>query len=139
MKVYTILKNIAKKVSLDYVHPVGEIFISVDASFNPNNTWGGVWQKLTDKFLVGAGNEYTLGATGGNKTHYHNLPIGFDQTHFYGSVTMQNDYGSIVTQAQHATVVSSSNYPSTATRTSYSSASGTLPPYQAVYMWQRTA
>lgn len=41
MKVYTILKNIAKKVSLDYVHPVGEIFISVDASFNPNNTWGG--------------------------------------------------------------------------------------------------
>lgn len=41
MKIYTILRNIAKKVSLDYVHPVGEIFISVDASFNPNNTWGG--------------------------------------------------------------------------------------------------
>ena len=42
MKVYTILKNIAKKVSLDYVHPVGEIFISADADFNPNVTWGGM-------------------------------------------------------------------------------------------------
>lgn len=41
MKIYTILRNIAKKVSLDYVHPIGEIFISTDASFNPNESWGG--------------------------------------------------------------------------------------------------
>lgn len=41
MKVYTILKNIAKKVSLDYVHPVGEIYTTTDSSFNPNKTWGG--------------------------------------------------------------------------------------------------
>lgn len=41
VKVYTILKNIAKKVSLDYVHPVGEIFISTDSTFDPNKTWGG--------------------------------------------------------------------------------------------------
>ena len=36
-----LFKNIAKKVQLDYVHPVGEIFISADADFNPNTTWGG--------------------------------------------------------------------------------------------------
>ncbi len=37
----SILLNIARKVSLDYVHPVGEIFVSADATFDPNKTWGG--------------------------------------------------------------------------------------------------
>lgn len=41
MKIYNILKNISKKVALDYVHPIGEVFISVDADFNPNVTWWG--------------------------------------------------------------------------------------------------
>ena len=41
LNIYDFILNIAKKVSLDYVHPVGQIFISANDSFDPNNEWGG--------------------------------------------------------------------------------------------------
>lgn len=144
MKLAFILKNLATKVSLDYVHPVGEIFTTTSATFDPNISWGGVWSKITDKFLVGAGSTYTLGATGGEATHTltesempsHNHRI----TWGHGS------------SAQLMGLNASGN---AGIRLSYTSASAAdyiygndtgggqshnnLPPYQAVYMWQRTA
>jgi len=44
MKLAFILKNLATKVSLDYVHPVGEIFTTTSATFDPNISWGGMEQ-----------------------------------------------------------------------------------------------
>lgn len=46
MNVNNIFKNIAKKVSLDYVHPVGEIKIFDSADFDPNKMWGGLGNSL---------------------------------------------------------------------------------------------
>lgn len=41
MKLYYVLKNISKKVALDYAHPVGEIFCTTSSTFDPNEMWGG--------------------------------------------------------------------------------------------------
>lgn len=55
-----------KAFILDKVYPVGTIYITKDGSFNPNNALGGTWSLIHDRFLVGAGNAYELGETGGS-------------------------------------------------------------------------
>ena len=50
---------------LDMIYPVGSIYMSV-LSTNPATFFGGTWQKIQGKFLLGAGGGYTLGTSGGN-------------------------------------------------------------------------
>lgn len=49
---------------IDVFYPVGTIYETKDANFNPNTVWGGTWIKITDKFLVAAGSTYS--GTGGS-------------------------------------------------------------------------
>ena len=48
----------------DMVYPVGSIYISVNAT-NPQTLFGGSWTQLENRFLLGAGSDYSNGATGG--------------------------------------------------------------------------
>lgn len=51
-------------------HPVGSVYITISSSFNPANQWGGTWSKIAEgQCLIQAGNNYTLGSTGGEATH----------------------------------------------------------------------
>ena len=49
---------------LDAIYPVGSIYLSVSET-SPAEIFGGTWEKLRDRFLVGAGNKYSAGDTGG--------------------------------------------------------------------------
>ena len=54
----------------DVVYPVGSIYISLD-NRNPQDIWGGGWEQIKEKFLIGcsdAGGTYMNGRTGGNET-----------------------------------------------------------------------
>ena len=67
------------------IYPVGSIYISTDVNFNPVNVFGGTWEKIQGRFLLGSGvspessaKTYTTGQTGGSKnaiipSHGHNL------------------------------------------------------------------
>lgn len=61
----------------EYVHTVGAVIFSFNDSFSPSALWGGSWEKVTDRFLVGAGGSYPLGSTGGEATHAHGLSDGY--------------------------------------------------------------
>lgn len=50
------------------IYPIGSIYMSV-ASTSPETLFGGTWAQLKDRFLLGAGDTYTAGDTGGNATH----------------------------------------------------------------------
>lgn len=50
---------------VDSVYPVGSIYMSV-ASTSPATLFGGTWAQLKDRFLLGAGDTYEAGNTGGN-------------------------------------------------------------------------
>lgn len=52
----------------DKIYPVGSIYISVNST-SPSDLFGGSWERLTDRFLVGAGNSYGVNTTGGSTTH----------------------------------------------------------------------
>ena len=46
------------------VYPIGSIYMSVNST-NPSTLFGGTWVQLKDRFLLGAGDTYTAGDTGG--------------------------------------------------------------------------
>ena len=49
------------------VYPVGSIYMSINAT-SPAVLFGGTWEQLKDRVLVGAGNSYSVNSTGGANT-----------------------------------------------------------------------
>ena len=132
---------------LEIIYPMGSIYIStVNAS--PKDLFGfGEWERLEDRYLLGASNNYQVGSTGGNTTHSHGLDSGFakiayDWTYnqnrlvysrrdqgFTYDITFTNSgpgYG-----GTSDTSWCSTNLGGTTDNTTV------LPPYLAVYMWKR--
>lgn len=60
--------TINQKTIFDLIYPVGSIYISVNST-NPSTIFGGTWEQLKDRFLLGAGSTYSAGNTGGEATH----------------------------------------------------------------------
>lgn len=56
---------IGKSNVVDWIYPVGSIYMSVNSA-SPESLFGGTWEQLKDRFLLGVGDTYkTAGATGG--------------------------------------------------------------------------
>lgn len=56
--------NISSASILNEAYPIGSIYMSVNNT-DPSILFGGTWEALEDKFLLGAGTTYTAGNTGG--------------------------------------------------------------------------
>ena len=50
------------------VYPVGSIYLSVNST-SPATLFGGTWEQLKDRFLLGVGDTYINGAAGGEASH----------------------------------------------------------------------
>lgn len=53
---------------VNLVYPIGSIYMSVNST-SPATLFGGTWEQLEDRFLLGAGSTYTAGASGGEASH----------------------------------------------------------------------
>lgn len=49
-------------------YPVGSIYVSATPT-SPASLFGGTWEQMKDRFLLGAGDSYAAGGTGGEATH----------------------------------------------------------------------
>ena len=58
----------SQTATLSQVYPVGSIYMSVNST-NPSTLFGGTWEQLKNRFLIGAGGTYSNGATGGLTNH----------------------------------------------------------------------
>ena len=71
-QINTINTNFNKNV-LDLIYPIGSIIYNDNESFDPNTVFGGTWEKIKGKMIIGyddADSDFnTLKATGGSKTH----------------------------------------------------------------------
>ena len=128
------------KASLLQVYPVGAIYIST-VSASPASLFGGTWEQLKDRFLLGAGGSYSAGAMGGaaSITHKHEAPVGMGGG--YGYFDIRN--GTInrgVSSGQGGAISLQTSTITTIPR-SYTSEEtiNNMPPYLAVYMWKRVA
>lgn len=102
---------------IDAMWPVGSIYQSTKAT-NPGTFLGGTWNRIQDRFLVCAGSKWAAGSTGGT-----------DDMGIHKSNVEAAGYGLPQAGAfKDRVIVASENY------------SGKLvPPYKAVYAWERIA
>ena len=52
----------------DLIYPVGSIYMSVNST-SPEVLFGGTWEQIQGKFLLGMSSSYPAGSTGGEATH----------------------------------------------------------------------
>lgn len=122
-------------------YPVNSIYMSV-GSTSPASLFGGTWTRLKDRFLLGAGDTYANGKTGGAAA----VTLTQNQIPSHSHLTMYQSptagaVGAIydgIPMVLPGDVVSN-------TMMHYSGSTGgggshnNMPPYLVVYMWKRTA
>lgn len=153
---------------LNTVYPIGSIYMSVSAT-SPATLFGGTWESLGGRFLIGQDGTYTAGSTGGEASHTLTLAEAPAHTHSRGTMNitgyfiMDPSKGYIRVHTASGAFYSSGSgaradggssegsYPIQAnfdaSRTwsgetdskGGGSAHNNMPPYLAVYMWKRTA
>lgn len=157
-----------KSYLLDYVYPVGSIYMSVNST-SPQTFLGGTWTRLTDTFLLAAGSTYAADdgthttATGGAASvsytpagsatshaltveelpaHYHAMRYATASgslTGGYDWVTTGKATWSGATESSAGMKGAGSGQGHTHGFSGTKATIKTMPPYLTVYVWKRTA
>ena len=149
------------KRAINNLFPVGFILSINNAEFDPNTTYGGTWERIKGKFLVGVDEDdtdfATVGKTGGSKQHYHQYGVQYNA--FYSNLYSSDERlirlyngqtGSFVTSSSNGSSSETGNNgveerrgstfnPTIKQTITNTTSASTLPPYQTVYMWVKTA
>lgn len=140
------IKYIDKKISdlLNMFYPVGSVYETMDSSFDPNKKWGGTWERIKGKVLVGVDEDdddfNTSEKIGGEKAHtlvVNELP---SHTHTnYAkrtNITINNSGNTHVTcHSSNSGATVGNNIGSTGEGVAHNN----LQPYITCYIWKRTA
>lgn len=130
---------------IDFVYPVGSIYMTIDGSFDPNASWGGTWIPVADRFLIGASTNYPVESLGGEASH--TLTVAEIPNHRHNIITT-NATGTIANPGTMLRQNGSDSYAVTggsgytavqSTDIGSGTAHNNMPPYYSVYMWKRTA
>ena len=126
------------------MHPKGSLFHSNDPT-SPAELYGGTWERIEGKFIMGASDTYPAGSTGGSATHTqtmdetpkHNHGIG---TNVPGDGFHNEQWQFYITSVKQ--VSDASGYDSYGMWTE--SVGGNAPmdilnPYYSMYIWRRVA
>ena len=119
----------------DFIYPVGSIYLSV-SSVSPATIFGGTWVQLKDQFLLGAGDTYAAGNTGGEAEHtltVDEMPKHRHSVPYQSGSTLGSTYARLPLFNGTAT----GNVQ--VAETGGGLAHNNMPPYLVVYMWKRTA
>lgn len=120
---------------VNLVYPVGSIYMSVNST-SPESLFGGTWEQLKDRFLLGAGDTYTNGATGGAATV--TLTVDEIPAHSHGlySRAVYSGDGNYIA---HCNKANAGDYSHVTDSRGGGNAHENMPPYLVVYMWKRVA
>lgn len=140
-------------------HPVGSIYQTISPE-NPAVTFGGgTWERIENRFIMGASDTYPAGSTGGSTAHEHEYKLEFMwwfgalvgyptsaiATYNYKTQSW-NDNNKKVNDGQYTLANDgfSSTYGEKPGGETYSvtgntASSSSIPPYYSVYIWRRVA
>ena len=138
-------QTIGSNFVLDNVYPVGSIYMNVNST-NPGTLFGGTWEQIQGRFLLGMSGSYPAGSQGGETTHRlteaempshkHVAIRGRDADDIldnYGGSGAA--YGFVAGDSSKGNI--GSNYSTSAT--GGNKAHNNMPPYLSVYIWKRIA
>ena len=124
--------------------PVGSIYITV-SNTSPAALFGGTWERISERFLLGASNSYPAGGTGGEFTHkltQSELP-NYSLSVTNGSNVIRSKTGNsadayVQTQSGGWGIPNWESKTVTVASGGSGEAHNNMPPYLAVNMWKRT-
>lgn len=114
-------------------HPVGSLYISENPA-SPAELYGGTWERIEGRFIMGASDTYPAGSTGGSATHTQTVDEIAPHRHEY------NGYNKV----ENGTPYLSSGETAWEQSVTTSSTGGGKPmdilnPYYSAYIWRRVA
>ena len=146
-------------IILSTAYPVGSVYMSTEST-SPASLFGGTWTQLKDRFLLGAGDTYVAGGTGGVVSHSHSASSMYADMFIMKSTAENRSKGIIGMKVkklsnwsndynytlQDNKTLDRGEYGSGIISTQYgvnvggdTTSGSNLPPYLAVYMWKRIA
>ena len=149
-------QTIGSNFVLDNVYPVGSIYMNVNST-NPGTLFGGTWEQIQGKFLLGMSNSYPAGSQGGEATHTlteAEMPshVGHMLSNFgdSGYTDRGGDTNSYYLNSERAgsfikygnrpwKIVDGNEIVMVGTSRGEGQAHNNMPPYLSVYIWKRTA
>ena len=136
-----IANAVEKSDLLNLIYPVGSIYMSVNST-NPAILFGGTWEAIGGRFLLGADTTYSVGSTGGEETH--TLTINEMPSHSHGIRTNSADGDMDWVPVDHKgnkrhDEINFNWEGEVISTTGGGQPHNNMPPYLAVYMWKRTA
>lgn len=130
--------RINRKTILDYIYPIGSIYISVNST-SPETLFGGVWQKIEGRFLLGSSNDYSLGDTGGEATHTLTVNEIPSHNHRQTVTSSRSGSGSTYVSWNSNNLFGNTDKDARNTlNTGGGKAHNNMPPYIVVNIWKRT-
>lgn len=131
---------VTKQQLVNLIYPVGSIYISYNST-SPATLFGGTWEAIQGRFLLGTNSTYTAHSTGGEANH--TLTANEMPSHAHAILSGYGD-GSPGTDTYRYQYWASSNRGWKTGNLGTNSQGGgaahnNMPPYLAVYMWRRTA
>lgn len=123
-------------------HPVGSLYISENAT-SPAELYGGIWERIEGKFIMGASDTYPAGSTGGSATHRQTAKEVASHAHDIGT----NVSGTLMTVPQWKFYITSVSqvtdpngyecYGMATNTTGDGEPMNILNPYYSAYIWRR--
>ena len=139
------MSNVGKMSQVLNAYPVGSIYMSVNST-NPGELFGGIWEQIQGRFLLGQGSGYSAGTMGGEANHalsVSELPknIGHLNALSWASNNWMTDGSFSVEQKnKDRTSPGGSDWGDALyTLSGGGLAHNNMPPYLVVYIWKRTA
>lgn len=139
---------------LDNVYPIGSIYMNVNST-NPGTLFGGTWEQIQGRFLLGMSSSYPAGSQGGEASHTlttAEMPIHghnpANEAGYFGFITnskkafsigdmgSQDGSGRYYPYASEAFDISRNTMTGT---TGGGNSHNNMPPYLSIYIWKRTA
>lgn len=131
-------------LTVDDIYPVGSIYMSVNDT-DPARLFGGAWERIKERFLLGAGDTHTLGSTGGKFDHQHVMAMGHDRYWLYMDRSGEEEDSGTQSTVQFPqsslkfNIANSDVQHNINCRFSLTQSASSTPPYLAVYIWKRIA
>lgn len=129
----------ASNLVLDMVYPVGSIYMSVNET-SPSTLFGGTWEQIQGRFLLGMSSSYPAGSQGGEAEHTLTISETPNHTHvIIAYSTSGNDYSGSDASLSFNYNETMKGWSGRTSSVGNSQAYNNMPPYLSVYIWKRTA
>ena len=151
-------QTVGSNFVLDNVYPVGSIYMNVNST-NPGTLFGGTWEQIQGRFLLGMSSSYPAGSQGGEEEH--TLTSGELPLHAHGIIEASNASFVYPSSRTSSATSSTGNYALLLNNTgngyvteqqagvgrlvasdnieNRGQAHNNMPPYLSIYIWKRIA